>query len=231
MVHVQPYWQLDVEFLEEGDIYFFYKPKRDVGKVNSINDTSRLYFVLVPSESGVPRYIVMGNKKMPEITDGDKSGWGFVQIVGGRGFKTFRNLTPQRIKTASRPSGEGIYLIVSHRKHTHLLYSLELPQKLGPVQKAFNIQKEANYVFLERKAENSPRSPEEPFSNFSPAIPDDLNKRGTEILLVGVGTDIGRLGISAHKDKENINTADIFTRLHVDKDRHPTNPLISGEWE
>lgn len=101
----------------------------------------------------------------------------------------------------------------------------------GVVQKAFNIKSEANYIFLERTVEKSPNSPEEPFSNFSPVKPEDLDKRGTEVLLVGVGSDIGRLGITSQKDFETLQTADIFTKLEVDKDRHPTKPLISGDWE
>ena len=224
-------WQLDIQFLEQGDIYFFYKPKKGIEKTSGRNDVSRFYFVLDPAGTSLPRYIVMGNKKMPDIHDGDQSTWGFVQIVGGRGFKTFKKLTAVREKTASRPAGEGIYLLASHRTHTHLLYSLELPMHPGVVQKAFNIKSEANYIFLERTVEKSPNSPEEPFSNFSPVKPEDLDKRGTEVLLVGVGSDIGRLGITSQKDFETLQTADIFTKLEVDKDRHPTKPLISGDWE
>lgn len=224
-------WQLDIQFLEQGDIYFFYKPKKEVEKVTGMYDVSRFFFVLDPESESPSRYIVMGNKKMPDLYDGDKSTWGFVQIVGGRGFKAYRKPTPTRLKTASRPAGEGIYLIVSHRTHTHLLYTLELPQRPGNVQNAFQIEKEANYIFLERPTEKPPTSPDEPFSNFSPAKIDNLNKRGTEILLIGVGADIGRLGITAYKNQETINTADIFTKLQVDRDRHPSQGLISGEWE
>ncbi len=233
MEHTSPInrWRLEIEFLEQGDIYFFYKPKRSAKKVAGINDVARFFFVLDPSGDSPPRYIVMGNKKMPELTDGSKTNWGFIQIVGGRGFKTHKTLTNNRIKNASRPSGEGIYSIISHRDHTHLLYSLELPRKIGPVQKAFNIKEEANYVFMNRPTKNSPTSFEEPFSNFSPVSSRYLNERGTEILLVGVGEDIGRLGISAKTDFENVNTADIFSKLEVDRERHPIDALIKGEWE
>lgn len=223
-------WKLDIRFLEQGNIYFFYKPRRDIESVQGFQDVSRFYFVLDPFSESLPRYIVMGNKKMPNMNDGNKSVWGFIQMVGGRGFKTYNKLTTKRLRNASRPAGEGIYLIVSHRNHTHLLYSLELPENPGEVQRAFSIQKEANYVFLNRPTENSPTSPEEPFSNFTRVSSQYLDRRGTEILLVGVGSDIGRLGISAKKDYETLNTADIFSSLEVDRERHPTDALITGEW-
>jgi hypothetical protein len=225
-------WQLDIDFVEQGDIYFFYKPKKGIDKPESIDDVSRFYFVLDPYGKIPPRYIVMGNKKMPEVTDGgQKTTWGFVQIVGGRGFEAYKKAAGPA-KGASRPAGEGIYSIITHRDHSHLLYSLELPEKLGEVQDAFAIKKEANYIFLERPVEVAPSGPEMPFSNFSPVVnSNNLNLRGTEVLLVGVGADIGRLGLRVEKDKETLNSADIFSRLKVDTNRHPTASLISGEWE
>jgi hypothetical protein len=223
-------WKLDIEFIEQGDIYFFYKPKKEAEKVNGINDVSRFYFVLDPEGDAPPRYIVMGNKRLPEFSDGGKTTWGFVQIVGGRGFKTYKTPTATQSKTSSRPAGEGIYAVINHRDHTHLLYSLELPNQIGPVQTSFNIRREANYVFLIRPVATSPKSPDEPFSNFMPAKSNELGKRGTEILLIGVGQDIGRLGIRARADEETIDSADIFSKLEMSIKRHPIESLISGDW-
>ncbi|HVZ11682.1 MAG TPA: hypothetical protein VG965_01505 [Patescibacteria group bacterium] len=221
-------WEHDVEFLEYGDIYFFYKVKRNV-EPHGIADVSRFFIVLDPEKENPPRYIVMGNKWLPKVFVDGNTAWGFVQIVGGRGFRTQTSRSPN-IKNTSRPAGEGIYAIVTHRDHTHLLYLLELPKAQGPVQKAFNIQKEGNYIFQNRSVETSPKSPDLQFSNFSRIDVNALNKRGTEILLVGVGSDIGRLGISAQKDYETIQTADIFSKLHLDRERHPIKSLISGDW-
>ena len=54
---------------------------------------------------------------------------------------------------------------------------------------------------------------------------------GTEILLVGVGSDIGRMGIKADKDIGTLKTADIFSKLKLSERRHPSTSLISCEWE
>lgn len=224
-------WKFDVQFVEEGDIYFFYKPKKGIETIKSIDDVSRFFFVLDPYGKEFPRYIVMGNKKMPEVNDGGKTTWGFVQIVGRRGFETYRKVN-KPTKSASRPAGEGIYAIITHRTHSHLLYSLELPKKLGEVQNAFSIQNEANYVLMERPIEQSRKDPDVPFSNFTAVTsPNNLNLRGTEILLVGVGSDIGRLGIKAESEDETLKSADIFSKLKVNSLRHPTEGLVSGRWE
>ncbi len=225
-------WKIDLEFVEQGDIYFFYKPKKGVEKVEGLSDVSRFFFVLDPADTNRARYIVMGNKRMPSVNDGGDTTWGFVQMVGGRGFATERNIPVPPRKGASRPAGEGIYAIVKHRDHSHLLYSLELPQRIGEVQKAFSIQKEANYIFLHRPVRVRPSSPSAPFSNYSTvSVTENLNHRGTQLLLVGVGADVGRLGVRAERESETFHTADIFSKLKVDKDRHPSHSLLSGKWE
>lgn len=223
-------WRLDITFIEQGDVYFFYKPKKDVHEVREWEDVGRFYFVL-SAHNQPPRYIVMGAKRMPTFTDGDQTAWGFVQMVGGKGFETYRNPTEYRKKTSSRPVGEGIYSIVSHGNHTHFLYALELPHTLGDVQKAFNITKEANYIVSNRPPSVSPKSIEEPFSNFTPAMSAYLNERGTELLLIGVGADVGRLGIAANIESETLKTADIFSKLKLDAQTHRVDTLISGNWQ
>jgi hypothetical protein len=227
-------FHIDVEIIEQGDIYFFYKPRRGIDETKNIRDVSRFFFVLDPENRELPRYVVMGNKRMPAVSrtphDGGGTTWGFVQIVGGRGFQTTLQQTRRPTKDASRPAGEGIYAIVKHRGHTHLMYSLELPRSLGEVQRAFNIQQEGNYIFLTRAIEDSPKSPDLPFSNFSQAQVDKLNQRGTEVLLIDRGSDIGRMGIRAETEQETIDTADIFSKLHVNAQRHPLDALISGAW-
>ena len=53
-------WHIDIEFVEYGDIYFFYKPKREVEKVEGIDSVSRFYFVLDPEPADSPaRYIIL----------------------------------------------------------------------------------------------------------------------------------------------------------------------------
>lgn len=214
-------FSVDIELLEQGDIYFFYKPKKDVSHVTSINDISRFYFVLQP-QIGPNRFIVMGGKQMPTVTDGGKKTWGILQKVGGRGFYTSK--TGKVNKKSARPLGEGIYALVKHQDHVHLAYSLELPKRLGEVQKSLNIYRQGNYIFIIRPTEGVKNI-------FEPAFPTFLEQEGAEIMLIGVNSDLSKLGLKAQKDKEDEDTADIFTQLKVDKSRHPTKPLFKGKWQ
>lgn len=117
---MQPRWSVDLTFLEQGDIYFFYKPKKGVREAKDISDISRFYIVTDPYADKPPRYIVIGRKRLPAIYDGGETLWGFIEKIGGRGYKVKNNLADlKRIRGAARPAGEGIYALVNHGEHTH----------------------------------------------------------------------------------------------------------------
>lgn len=214
-------FDVNIELLEQGDIYFFFKPKKDSDEMNSLDDVARFYFVLQP-QGKRNRFIVMGGKQMPTITDGGKRSWGLIQKVGGRGFYASKEGKVQ--KTSARPVGEGIYALVMHDDHIHLAYSLELPKRLGQVQKSLNIYREGNYIFIVKPKEGVNEI-------FEPAFPNNLEQEGSELLLIGVNSNLSKLGLKANKDKETEESADIFDQLHVDRSRHPTDPLFKGKWE
>lgn len=213
-------FDVNIELLEQGDIYFFFKPKKDVDEANSLEDIARFYFVLQPKDKP-NRFIVMGGKQMPTVYDGGKKSWGIIQKVGGRGY--FAAKKGKVRKTSARPAGEGIYALVKHDDHIHLAYSLELPKRLGQVQKTLNIYREGNYIFIVRHPEGVRKV-------FEPAYPTSLEE-GSDLLLIGISADVSRLGLKANKDKETEDSADIFKQLKMDRSRHPTDPLFKGKWE
>jgi len=43
-------------------------------------------------------------------------------------------------------AGEGLYSILKHKDHTHLVYVLEVPDKLGDVQHSFKIEHEGSFI-------------------------------------------------------------------------------------
>lgn len=214
-------FNVDIELLEQGDIYFFYKPKKDAKEVSGLEDIGRFYFVTQPT-IGRYRFIVMGGKQMPTVSDGGKKSWGIIQKIGGRGF--YVSTEGKMKKGSARPAGEGIYALVRHNDHIHLAYSLELPKRLGIPQKSLNIYREGNYIFIVRPPEGV-RKP------FAPAYPENLGHEGSEILLIGVNSDLTKLGLKANKERETEESADIFNQLKVDKSRHPTDSLFKGKWE
>ncbi|MDN5846244.1 MAG: hypothetical protein L0H53_08230 [Candidatus Nitrosocosmicus sp.] len=155
---------------------------------------------------------------------------------------------PDRIVPAAIPTGEGKYSISKHDNHTELAYILELPEKLGPSQTEFQIQKEASYII-------SIKNPEiniEAFSSFSnkkPDYPEELkqlfgskrwisaesadllNYENTQFLLIGARKkDVEELGIEIDEEAENEKTAELLAKLHIDKNNVPDKALFTGKF-
>src|SRR5437764_14986417 len=59
--------------LEQGDIYFFYRPKKDVKEVKVIEDVRRFFMVTVPEsrQQQFYRLLVIGKKSLTEIRKSD----------------------------------------------------------------------------------------------------------------------------------------------------------------
>jgi hypothetical protein len=58
--------------LEEGDIFFFYRPKVRSEKVESIEDVRRFFVVLAPEskdKKDLYRLLVIGKKSLPEVRE------------------------------------------------------------------------------------------------------------------------------------------------------------------
>src|SRR5205823_11539866 len=64
---------LEPEVLEQGDIYFFYRPKKGAEEVKGIEDVRRFFMVTAPesrensNKSRLYRLFVIGKKLLPEV--------------------------------------------------------------------------------------------------------------------------------------------------------------------
>jgi hypothetical protein len=245
------------KILEQGDIFFLYRPKVNVQLARGIEDIQRFYVILKPSGMILFRRIIVGEKRLPDVGEFERA-WGFVDRVSGDPEEIEDELDSQRYQTkthgervepAARPAGEGIYAIVRHGEHTHIAYILELPRKSGEVQRELNIRKQGSIIVTVKnpKMDSPPQAglpemkkPKYPatlqrnfsgkrFTNLDP--PEFLDYPGTELVLVGVPADVTReLGIKLHPRHKDEETAAIFSQLKMEKDLHPTAPLISGKW-
>src|ERR687886_2504302 len=153
----------DAEILEQGDIYFFYRPKKAAEKVKGIEDVRRFFMVTAPEEkvqdtsnsknkNQLYRLFVIGKKSLPEVRKTEaRASKRYWARVGGI-FKDANELTKElladefRKGDAARPVGEGKYAIVKHQNHAELAYVLELPKEPGEAQKELGIEKEASYI-------------------------------------------------------------------------------------
>ena len=254
--------QKDVQILEQGNIYFFYRPKVDEPSVKGLEDVERFYMVLEPKQKDehLYRLIIIGQKKMPEIKPhgGGDSSWGFVDKVSQKAeeiedeldAKTYQTKTRgEQTREPARPVGEGLYNIVRHQDHTHLVYVLNLPRQVGEVQKAFQLREEGSYI-LSIKNPYQPAPRQVGFSGKEPHYPTDLQQKfgkhkwipadppsfldykDTQILLIGAESDVSdELGIILHPQNEKDALDAIVNDLHLELSQHPTAPLFKGQWQ
>lgn len=255
-----------VDTLEQGNIYMAFRPKVDTDESAGpagpagIDDVQRLYVVL--SVRGADRYrlLVIGRKHLPDLKrTGREREWGFVEAVSRKPAVVEDALDPvqyqtktrgQRTQPAVRPAGEGIYRIVRHGDHTHLVYALELPEEPGEVQDALRIEPEASYIISVKNPEapsprragpgarrrtSFPRALQKRFGGrrFCPLDPPAfLDHEGAELLLVAASANVGEeLGITLETERESMASADIFHDLRMERDLHPLAPLFQGSWE
>jgi hypothetical protein len=146
--------------VEQGDIFFFYRPKVGTEEVSNIGDIQRFYMVTVPeTKDRKYRLFVLGRKQLPEIIGGkstsEERNWALNTLTTNNPDDIRKELIAVEYETETRgkrrmaaatPAGEGKYSIVKHDNHTELAYVLELPEQPGPTQKEFEINKEASYI-------------------------------------------------------------------------------------
>lgn len=248
------------ELLERGNIYFFYRPKvqsyRDEEPlIKDPKEIQRSYILLQPHDGNknIYRLLLIGHKKLPGINGLHEKNWILVDRVARNKNKIVEYLNTEiyntrtrgkRLLPAARPAGEGVYAITTYLHNTYLAYILELPERIGKVQRFMKIEKKASYVLSVKNPDrgllgNRPKA-KFPLSlkkcfeekNFIPvASVKFLNYEGAELLLIGARKTVKKpLKIKIKPEAETFNTADIFNDLQLWRDEHPISPLFSGEW-
>jgi hypothetical protein len=151
---------LEPEVLEQGDIYFFYQPKKNSQDVKGREDVWRFFMVTAPKDKDSNsndknqfyRLFVIGKKSLPEIRKSEaRASERFCARVGEI-FEDKNDLTKElfsdefRKGDGARPSGFGKYVISRHQNRAEIAYILETPKEPGEAQKEFEIEKDASYI-------------------------------------------------------------------------------------
>jgi hypothetical protein len=148
------------EVLEEGDIFFLYRPAVEEDEPSGLADVQRFYVVLRP-QGGRLRLLVMGRKRLPDVEQHERT-WGFVAMVANAADTIEKEMQEADYETktrgkrrlpAARPAGEGVYAVTLEDGQMHLSYSLELPERPKEVQQEFNIAPEASYALSVKNPE------------------------------------------------------------------------------
>jgi hypothetical protein len=249
----------EAEILEQGDIYFFYRPKKGAEEVKGIEDVRRFFMVTAPEQgsSQLYRLFVIGKKSLPEVRKTEaRASERYWARVGGI-FKDATELTKELLSDefrkgdAARPVGEGKYAIVKHQNHTELAYVLELPNEPGEAQQELGIEKEASYVIsvINPKIPKSSNLPttEEP-AKYPQEVLNEFNEnenfvslgrdtkfidyQNAQIILIGAreGKDVVKSEMGIDM-KEEQSSADIFNKLKLRREQVPIRPLTEGKLE
>jgi hypothetical protein len=158
------------EVIEQGDMFFFYRPKVDAEEVENIKDVQRFYMVTSAKEKKkqkeIYRLFLIGQKQLPEIVEGkstsEEKNWALNIVTTFNPDDIHNELLPAEYTTKTKgkrrlaaavPAGEGKYVIVKHDNHTELAYILELPETPGTTQREFEIKKEASYIISVKNPE------------------------------------------------------------------------------
>ncbi|HEY1942415.1 MAG TPA: hypothetical protein VGH40_09855 [Roseiarcus sp.] len=238
------------EVVERGDIFFFYRPRVEIDRVEGVGDVQRFYMVLKPN-NGPFRLTVIGRKRLPDVERHERT-WGFVDVVTDWAREIEQELREQHYQTGTRgartlaparPAGEGGYAILRHGRNLHLTYELELPERPGEVQRELNIPHEGAFVLSIknpeepappgvglREAEEAhyPEPLQEEFRGrrFETEDPHPLDYEGAEFVLIGAHRDPERTyGIDVEPERD-----DPLRRLAMSDREHPVEPLLKGQW-
>jgi hypothetical protein len=239
--------------VEQGDIFFAYRPRVEEAEVEGLRGVQRFFMVLKPRGRDLFRLAVLGRKHLPAADEHERI-WGFVDEVEKSGgaikaeFEGYRYRTSTRGKrsvAAARPAGEGVYALIQRGRNLHLIYKLELPRQPGEVQEEFNIAPQGAYI-LSIKNPNKPgpaggglasgeeahypKSLQREFADrrFATADPRLLDYEGAEFVLIGARTDPEQaydIGIETEP-----GTVDIFRQLKMSRGEYRLEPLLKGEW-
>lgn len=246
----------ETEVLEEGDIFFLYRPRVEREDPANIGDVQRFEMVLRPHGGEKVRLLIVGRKRLPE-TERHERHWGFVEAITDKARdleselrgKSYETATRgERWQPAARPAGEGVYAITLEDGRMHLSYALELPEKPGEVQDAFRIAQEASYALSIKNPEKGkpanaglreedeadyPKKLQEEFRGRRFAREDVhlLDYEGAEFILIGARSDPeSEYGLDLGPEHEDYEHAEIIRRLRMVKSRHPVKPLFDGRW-
>ncbi len=249
-----------IKTLEEGDIFFFYRPRIAIHEVRGWQDVQRFYMVLAAKTPlRIYRLFVIGRKQLPRLVNGqdpDRRNWAVIVSVSDDPGDLRRELAAYEYETRTRgrrfvpganPLGEGRYQLVRHRDHSELVYALELPRHVGPAQRELEIHQEASYIVAVKNPEIA--TPGRPSTKYPPAYPERLRRKfgrhrwidaepdlldyeNTQLLLLAAHREEveDELGVQIDTEDERLSTAEVCRELRVSCERNKVTPLLQGSF-
>ncbi|KAK1962235.1 hypothetical protein LY78DRAFT_260002 [Colletotrichum sublineola] len=220
--------------LEKGIIYFFFRGRVNTEHTEEIDDIARSYIMLRPigidsklgdgpiGDAGNTRLLALPKKVLPEsgrdrfLVFVEKSGTSFKELK-----EQFLSGTDNQTKSgtshtpAATPAGEGVYVITTTGRETHLAYILTLPSDLGEVQQELGIKEEGSFILSTKNPYKSgpayaslPNKPDFPDKikdqfrdlRWIPTKPEHLDYVYSQVLMIGESSGIKKAVEPKQKD-------------------------------
>ncbi|KAM0273985.1 hypothetical protein ACHAQH_008077 [Verticillium albo-atrum] len=224
--------------LEKGLIYFFIRARVNIDEPEQVNDIARSYFILRPlakharladgpiGDAGNSRLLVLPKKVLPQsgrdrfMVFVEKSGASFKELK-----ETFLQSAENVTKTQgtsttppATPAAEGVYVITSTGRDSHLAYMITLPEELGEVQRDLGVKEQGSFIVSTKNPEQpSPANTQLPDGpGFSKEIQEEFQGRrwlpskpahfdypNAQILLIGESSGVEKALEPQKKDQKN----------------------------
>jgi hypothetical protein len=205
-----------VHILESGQCAFLYRPRSS--ETRSVNDVERLHIVLQPYEQRLYRVLTLEGNRLPAVRRRGERISGTIALW--RSPHTLQQTlgTKPKLFNSARMAAEGVYCLVRHADHLHVIHTLTLPAGMGHVQRALAIERQGSYILGFASGANADES-----------IEAFLNAKQAPITFVGANEDIEHeLGIDlepllhGHSSKELRKATGVKTLL--------LEPMFAGTW-
>ncbi|KAK1984755.1 hypothetical protein LZ30DRAFT_779597 [Colletotrichum cereale] len=220
--------------LEKGIIYFFFRGRVNTEKTEEVDDIARSYIILRPlgidsklgdgpiGDAGNTRLLALPKKVLPESGNDrfmvfvEKSGTSFKelkeQFLSGAEGQTKAGTSHS---PAATPAGEGVYMITTTGRETHLAYMLTLPSDLGEVQQELGIKEKGSFILSTKNPYKSgpayaslPENPDFPDKikdqfrdlRWMPTKPEHLDYVNSQVLMIGESSGIEKAVEPKQKD-------------------------------
>ncbi|KAK1996094.1 hypothetical protein LX36DRAFT_130878 [Colletotrichum falcatum] len=220
--------------LEKGIIYFFFRGRVNTETTEEVDDIARSYIILRPigvdsklgngpiGDAGNTRLLALPKKVLPEsgrdrfMVFVEKSGTSFKelkeQFLSGADNETKAGTSHSPPAT---PAGEGVYMITTTGRETHLAYMLTLPSDLGEVQQELGIKEKGSFILSTKNPykpgpanASLPHTPDFPDKiknqfrdlRWMPTKPEHLDFVNSQILMIGESSGIEKAVEPKQKD-------------------------------
>jgi hypothetical protein len=195
--------------LEEGEIFFFYRPGIGGDGPGAQAESGQFFMVLHPLRKSRYRLIVLGKQYPPTVKNGGPRFEASVDKVMTTLEELQAELVAQehwtrgkgkRVRPAALQAGEGIYALLKYRDNTHLVYALDDSIRENGLLEEMGIAPEGGYTTSIRNPDSAgngkhPVFPRHLLERFrgKESIPVEpiefLNEEGAELVLTGIKND------------------------------------------